>query len=509
MRRKHRVVAEPHRARAINRLEEGPNRVPRQRPWELLTAIHARRVDLRVEPVGISPWDLAGRGEEPKEGSEVAHHMLYVDRASEHAGVPRDCAVPFPQEVPAVNRVDPQQRKQLGSHARAVDVLRRSRTKVRVEQKIPAPAVRICLHGRLWKTKGGKSSVSGLLPPLDSLRFFEAAARHQSFARAATELGFTAAAVGHHVRLLEKHLDVPLFDRRQRGVRLNHRGQIYLKEVQRILADIQRASERQRRLPRRVRIISVEAIAEMWLVPRLAAFKAAHPGIAVEIETNHRGVDPNHRDFDAWFAYAGETAPPRPVPRREDTLLEETLYEEQLLPVCSPILLAARGWPRRPADLDDWPLLYDLGWDTDWSYWFARQGESTPDLSRASGFRLYSMLIQAAVNGIGVAVGRDVLIARELQRRTLVPIFARQAEAPERCCLITTAAARHRPEVQEFREWVLREAETTRRIAASPSAAVRGPEATRSGVPESPPGRRTNTQRASDSRNPSRSASET
>ena len=304
-----------------------------------------------------------------------------------------------------------------------------------------------------------------LLPPLDSLRFFEAAARHQSFARAAAELGVTPAAVAHRVRMLEKHLDVPMFDRRRRGVGLNRRGQTYLKEVQRILAEVHGVSERQRRWPRRVRIVSVEAVAEKWLAPRLAMFKAAHPAIAIEVETNHRGVDPDRRDFDAWFAYTGETAAPRPVTRREDTLFEETLYEEDLQPVASPALLAARGRPRGPADLHDWPLLYDLGWDADWSYWFARQGQPTPDLSRASGFRLYSMLVQAAVGGLGIAVGRPMLIAHELESRTLVPVFDRQAKAPERCCLITTAAARQRPEVQAFREWVLREAKAAGRPA--------------------------------------------
>ena len=155
--------------------------------------------------------------------------------------------------------------------------------------------------------------------------------------------------------MLEKHLDVPLFDRHHRGVRLNRRGWTYLKEVQRILAEVHGVSERQRRWPRRVRIVSVEAVAEKWLVPRLATFTAAHPGVALELETNHRGVDPDRRDFDAWLAYTGETAAPRPVTSREDTLLEETLYEEQLLPVCSPVLLAARrpalrpGRPRRLA----------------------------------------------------------------------------------------------------------------------------------------------------------------
>ena len=138
-----------------------------------------------------------------------------------------------------------------------------------------------------------------LLPPLESLRFFESAARLQSFVRAAAELGVTPAAVAHRVRTLEDHLDVPLFDRRQRGVRLNRRGRAYLKEVQRILAEVHGVSERQRRWPRRVRIVSVEAVAEKWLVPRLATFKATHPGVAIEVETNHRGVDPDGRDFDA------------------------------------------------------------------------------------------------------------------------------------------------------------------------------------------------------------------
>ena len=335
------------------------------------------------------------------------------------------------------------------------------------------------------------------LPPLESLRFFEAAARHQSFARAAGELGVTAAAVAHRIRTLEEHLEAPLFDRRHRSVRLNPRGQAYLKEVQRILAEVHGVSERQRHTPRRVRIVSVEAVAEKWLLPRLASFKATHPGIAIELETNHRGVDPDRRDFDAWFAYTGETAAPRPVTRREDTLLEETLYEdtlleetlyedtlleetlyeealleetlyeEALLPVCSPALLAARGRPGDPAELQHWPLLYDLGWDADWAYWFARQGQPTPDLSRASGFRLYSMLVNAAVSGLGAAIGRPMLIARELEGRALVPVFDRQAEAPERCCLITTAASRGRPEVQAFREWVLKEAEVASRRAAA------------------------------------------
>ena len=298
------------------------------------------------------------------------------------------------------------------------------------------------------------------LPPLESLRFFEAAARHQSFARAATELAVTPAAVAHRVRSLEKHLDVQLFDRHHRRVVLNARGEAYLNDVQRILAEIHAASERHRTRPRRLRIVAVEAVAEKWLVPRLGALAKAHPGITIELETDHRGVDLRRRDFDAWITYTGQTEALRPITRSEDTLLEETLYEEQLLAVCSPALLAERGQPHSAAELHTWPLLYDLGWNSDWAYWSACQQQPPPDLSQSSGFRLYSMVIDAAIRGLGAAVGRRTLIADELRSGTLVPALNDQRNTPERCCLITTTDSRNNPQVQAFREWILRQAQT-------------------------------------------------
>ena len=298
------------------------------------------------------------------------------------------------------------------------------------------------------------------LPPLECLRFFEAAARRQSFSRAADELHVTSAAVAHRVKVLERHLEGALFERYARGVRLNTRGKAYLKDVQRILAEVHDVTARHRGAGRsaRVRIVSVEAIAELWLLPRLVRFTASHANIAVELETNHRNVDPDRGDFDVWFAYAGEARAPRPAPPRTDTLSEDLLFEEPLVPVCSPRLLKSRGRPRSPAALHGWPLLYDLGWDADWAYWFGRQGVPAPDLSKASAFRLYSMVVRAAVGGMGVAMGRPTLIARELQRGILAPVFHRQVEAPTRCCLITARSSRRKTHVQTFRDWILREA---------------------------------------------------
>ena len=293
------------------------------------------------------------------------------------------------------------------------------------------------------------------LPPLECLRFFEAAARRESFAKAAEELHVSSSAVAHRIKVLEKHLDGALFERSHRSVRLNGRGKTYLKDVQRILAEIQVVTERRRgdSGTQRLKLVSVEAVAEKWLMPRLADFKVSHPGVIIELETNHRGVDPAQRDFDIWIAYVGETAAPRP-----EGLYEETLYEEDLLPVCSPSLIETCGRPRDPVDLHDWPLLYDLGWDTDWPYWFARQGKPSPDLSESSSFRLYSMVVDAAVEGMGAAIGHSMVIAREMERGALVPLFDRQVKAPARCCLITTADSRRNPGVRAFRKWILQEA---------------------------------------------------
>ena len=289
------------------------------------------------------------------------------------------------------------------------------------------------------------------LPPLESVRAFEAAARHESFVRAGQELGVTAATVSHRVRALETHLGARLFSRHARGVRLNTRGREYSAEIQRIFADLSTATERHREHAEatHLKLVAVEVVAEKWLMPRLADFKAAHPDISIELETDHREVDPDRRDFDVWVAFTDRVV---------ETLHVETLFEETLIPVCSPALLKARGQPGEPADLHGWPLLYDLHWTTYWSHWFAHHGAGTADLSKASGFRLYSMMVQAAVEGIGVALGHSLMIARELERGTLVSLFDARVSAPARYLLVTAPASIGKPQVRAFRDWVLRQA---------------------------------------------------
>ena len=304
------------------------------------------------------------------------------------------------------------------------------------------------------------------LPPLECLRFFDAAARHQSFVQAARELEVTSAAVAYRVRMLEDHLGHTLFDRESRGVTLNPRGKACFGNVRRILGEIGDVIERHRNAPspRRLNVFVVELIAERWLVPKLAAFKASHPDIAITAETDQVAADPARDDVDVWITYGSHEGVPDEATARRDTL-----FEEALLPVSSPALLRSRGRPRGPADLHSWPLVFHLAWPRDWSHWFAAQGYPPPDLSHASGFRLCSMLFRAAVEGMGAAVAHRRVIARELDQGTLVPLFDRQEEALASCCLITTFAAMKKPEVRAFREWILEGAGTgsaTRRAPA-------------------------------------------
>ena len=287
-------------------------------------------------------------------------------------------------------------------------------------------------------------------PPLEAVRFFEVAGRHQSFAKAARELGVTSGAVAHRVRTLEQYLGVKLFERQSHGLALSVRGHAFLVEVQHTLSALDKTTERLRASAKSgvLKLVAVEAFAEMWLMPRLAAFRSAHPEIVIEFETSlsdHHKIDPARREFDVWIAFVGS------VPR---TVQSEVLFEETLIPVCSPAFLASRGRPERPADLHGWPLLYDLAWDDYWAHWFACREAGTPDMSRASGYRLYSMMIQAALEGMGVALGHSLLIAPYLERATLVALFEPPVAAPARYFVAVAPGSGDKPAARAFLDWI-------------------------------------------------------
>lgn len=170
-----------------------------------------------------------------------------------------------------------------------------------------------------------------------SASFSLSAARYGSFAAAARELGVTPASVSYRIKSLERHLVTMLFSWLAHGVRLNPQGQAYLQVVQRIFADLihETGRHRARRRTPLLKLVSIEVVAEKWLMPQLAEkwlmpqlaeFKAAHPEITIEFDVDHDEVDLDRRDFDVWIAFADQ------VP---DTIHSERLLEETLFPVCS------------------------------------------------------------------------------------------------------------------------------------------------------------------------------
>ena len=299
-------------------------------------------------------------------------------------------------------------------------------------------------------------------PPLEAFRFFDVAGRHQSFAGAARELGVTSGAVAHRVRTLEQYLGVELFERQSHGLALSARGQAFLIEVQHILSALDKTTERFQAGATAgvLKLVAVEAFAEMWLMPRLAAFRRAHPEIVIEFETDHYEVDPARRKFDVWIAFVAGVS---------RTVQSEVLFEETLVPVCSPAFLASTEQPKQPADLHEWPLLYDLAWDDYWAHWFAVRQAGAPDMARASGYRLYSMMVQAAVEGMGVALGHSLLIAPYLERGTLVRLFEPPVVAPARYFLAVAPGSGEKREARAFLDWLRTETQESR-ATAKPAA---------------------------------------
>ena len=287
-------------------------------------------------------------------------------------------------------------------------------------------------------------------PPLEAIRVFELAGRYGSFTKAAREIGVTPGAVAHRVRKLEQYLGMELFVRRSGSVTLTAPGQSYLNAVRPCLSSLAQTTEQFRANTgtEALRLVSVEAFAEMWLMPRLPSFRSAHPEIAIEFETSlldHHAVDPERCDFDVWIAFVAE-AP--------SGVRSKLLFDETLIPVCSPDFLASRGQPEQLADIREWPLLYDLAFDEFWAHWFASRGEGVPNLSRASGYRLYSMMIQAAIYGMGVALGHSRLVAPYLRSGMLKGLLGPPVEAPSSYFLAVAPRSQEKPEVLAFLDWL-------------------------------------------------------
>jgi LysR family glycine cleavage system transcriptional activator len=252
------------------------------------------------------------------------------------------------------------------------------------------------------------------MPPLNALKAFEAAARHASFARAAEELGVTPAAVSHQVKALEAWLGAPLFVRRAQGLGLTDVGRATLPALSaafdalgRAVQDLRGASPRAR-----VDIAALPAIAQLWLAPRLAGARAAFPGLSPSVHALETPPDPRRELFDFAIFYVGDAPAGCRVVRLEDDVI---------FPACAPRIA---GMLAAPGDLATTPLLRDTAWTDDWTCWLAAAAASARvPVDQGPAFSLYSMAVQAALDGTGVLMAHAALIGGHLASGALIAPF--------------------------------------------------------------------------------------
>lgn len=286
------------------------------------------------------------------------------------------------------------------------------------------------------------------LPSLNGLRAFEAAARHMSFTRAAAELNVTQTAISHQIRRLEEQLGTKLFVRRNRALSLTREAREYLPSIRSAFEDLRQATARLRR-PEREGVLTVSTTASLatkWLVSRVAAFQDAHPGIAVRISTSAHLVDFQREEVDVAVRYGRGHWP---------GLRAEWLMAERLFPVCSPALLAAKPL-REPTDLADHTLLHTSVSREDWQLWLTAAGLPLSIAARRGlTFDQGFMAVQAAVEGLGVALGRTRLVEADLAAGRLVAPFDIALPQDAGYYVVSPVATAESAKVALFRRWLI------------------------------------------------------
>jgi len=286
------------------------------------------------------------------------------------------------------------------------------------------------------------------LPPLNALRVFEAAARHQSFTRAAEELDVTQTAISHQIKALEGRLGCKLFDRRGRRLRLTDAAKDYLPSVRSAFDLLHDATERLigAEDDATLTVSTLTTFAAKWLVPRLGGFQDRHPDLSVRITTTSALSDFDRDGVDVAIRYGRGDWP---------GLRADRLIGEDIFPVCSPALLDGPNPLRRPDDLAHQTLLHVSGFREDWQVWLAAANADDVDPSSGLKFDLAATALQAAIDGVGVALGRTALVEGDLATGQLVAPFDMSLPVEAAYYVVAPEETADRPKVAAFREWLI------------------------------------------------------
>ena len=291
------------------------------------------------------------------------------------------------------------------------------------------------------------------LPQLNALRSFEAAARHQSFTRAADELCVTQGAVSHQVKALEIELGLKLFNRERQRLIITEAGRGYLTVVRDAFDRIASGTERllQRQSGGALTVTTSPNFAAKWLVHRMGRFAEAHPDIDLRVSASPQHIDFAREDIDLAIRHGDGTAPGLHVMR---------LCAETLFPVCSPKLLTGRNALRTPADLRRFPLLHvddRQSWNQ-WGQWLDFAGVRDIDLAHGPVLSQVSMAIDAAVDGQGVALARTALAAWDLIGGRLVRPFDLEMPVPFAYWIVCPKPSAKLAKIVAFTDWLIAEA---------------------------------------------------
>jgi LysR family transcriptional regulator, glycine cleavage system transcriptional activator len=299
------------------------------------------------------------------------------------------------------------------------------------------------------------------LPALDLLRSFESAARHLSFTLAAKELFLTQSAVSRQIQQVEASLGVPLFERRHRALALTEAGLVMQRTVIDCLERLRDATTRVRAASamRNVAITCTPGFASLWLIPRLARFTQQFPEVDVRISATSEIVDLHRHQIDVAVRFVPTQAGEGP-----------SLFEETVLPVCSPKLASDKRHPlKKPADLAHHTLLAvempgGEALTVDWEPWIRVMGLAELRMKNSVRFTQYADAVGAAVAGQGVAIGRLPLLAEMLKDKRLVAPFGRGAASQRGYYIVLGEAGRRNADAQAFAAWLRAEAETARQL---------------------------------------------
>ncbi|GAB4366246.1 MAG: transcriptional regulator GcvA [Kiloniellaceae bacterium] len=284
---------------------------------------------------------------------------------------------------------------------------------------------------------------------MNALRAFEAGARHLSFTRAAEELHVTQAAVSHQVKALEEHLGYPLFKRMTRKLGLTEQGRVLFPVVSEAFMRIAETAEDLRDAgdSHTLTVSVTPAFGAKWLVYRLPKFWQKHPEIDLRVHHSIQCADLRYDDVDVAIRYGAGSW---------DGLESEFMLRVDYTPVCSPALLNGKHPLKRPADLRHHTLLHEDDYDG-WTQWLAVAGVTDVNPRRGPILDDWTVLVQTALDGGGVALGKPSMLARDLAEGTLVAPFDITMLTDLGYHMVYLPGALEREKVRVFRDFIMEE----------------------------------------------------